>query len=109
MNFTQDVPLTQDANGTIKVIGSRVTIDVLVAKYLQGDAVDDIHEGFPTVSPEKIQKIIDWYLTHRNEVDEYIRKRDEEAEILRREIESQPRYRAFLEEFECRKAQLTKA
>ena len=108
MNFTDDIPLTQDDNGTIRVKGSRITIDTLVAAYLQGDTVGDIHEGFPSVSPEKIEKIISWYLANRSELDEYIRQRDEEAEILRREIESEPGYIALREKLLRRKAQLTK-
>ena len=109
MNFTTDTPLTQNADGTIRVKGSRVTISSLVAKYLQGDTVDDIHEGFPSVPPEAIEKIINWYLANRTEVDEYIRKQDEEAEIIRREIESQPANIALREKLMRRKAELTKA
>jgi uncharacterized protein (DUF433 family) len=109
MNFTEHIPLTQDANGTIRVKRSRVTIDTLIARYSLGDTVEEIHEGFPTVSVEAIQKIISWYVTHQTEVDEYILKRDAEAEILRREIESQPAYKALREKLMRRKAQLTKA
>ena len=109
MNFTLDTPLRQDAGGTIRVTGSRITIDILIARYWQGDTFEDIHEGFPSVSVEAIQKIINWYLANRSEVDEYIRKRDEEAETLRREIESQPGYIALREKLLRRKAELTKA
>lgn len=116
MNFTPDTPLRQDDGGTIRVTGSRVTLYTIVIRYLQGDTFEEIHEGYPSVSVEAIQQIINWYLANRTEVDEYIRKEEEEAEILRREIESQPRYQAFLKEFrrraaelERRKAQLTKA
>ena len=106
MNFTPDTPLRQDDGGTIRVTGSRVTIDTLVARYWQGDTFEDIHEGFPSVSVDAIQKIINWYLANRSEVDEYLRKRYDEAEILRQKIESQPSYQAFLKEFERRAAEL---
>ena len=109
MNFTQDVPLTQDANGIILVKGSRVTLDTLIARYQVGDTVEEIHEGYPSVSVEQIQKIISWYLTHQNEVDEYVSKEEEEAQIIRREIESQPANIALREKLMRRKAELTKA
>ena len=109
MNFTPDTPLRQDDGGIIRVTGSRVTINILVARYWQGDTFEEIHEGFPSVSVEAIQKIINWYLANRSEVDEYIRKENDEAEMLRRKIESQPRYQAFLREFERRRAELTRA
>jgi len=95
MNFTPDIPLRRDDAGTIRVTGSRVTIDILVARYWQGHTFEEIHEGFPSVSVEAIQKIINWYLANRSEVDEYLRKENEEAEMLRREIESQPGYIAL--------------
>lgn len=116
MNFTPDTPLRQDDGGTIRVTGSRVTIDILVTAYLQGDSFEEIHEEFPSVSLEAIEKIIPWYLDNQREVDDYIRKRDEEAERLRQEIESEPRHQAFMAElrrraaeYKRRKAELTRA
>lgn len=106
MNFTPDTPLRQDDGGMIRVTGSRVTIDILVARYWRGDTFEEIHEGFPSVSIEAIQKIIHWYLANRSEVDEYIRRENEKAERLRQKIESQPSYQAFLKEFERRAAEL---
>jgi len=109
MNFTDDTPLAPDSGGTIRVKGSRLIIDLLVFRYQEGYAIEEIHDCFPSVSVEQIRKVLSWYLANQSEVDEYIRKREEEAEILRREIESQPSYRAFVEEFQRRKAQLTRA
>jgi len=116
MNFTDDTPVAPDSGGTIRVKGSRLIIDLIVFRYQEGDTVEDIHDSFPTVSVEQIQKTLSWYLANQSEVDDYIRKRDKEAEILRREIESQSANKALREklqrrkaEFLRRKAQLTKA
>jgi len=116
MNFTDDTPVAPDSGGTIRVKGSRLIIDLIVFRYQEGDTVEEIHESFPTVSVEQIQKTLSWYLANQSEVDDYIRMRDKEAEILRREIESQSANKALREklqrrkaEFLRRKTQLTKA
>ncbi len=90
--FTEGAPLTQDERGSIRVTGSRVTLDTIVHCYQAGDTVEQINENFPTVSVAKIKAIIDWYLSHRAQADEYMQEGEAEAEKLRREIESQPEY-----------------
>ena len=53
--FEEGVPLTQDQDqdGSIRVTGSRVTLDTIVHRYQVGDSVEDIHDGFPTVRLRK--------------------------------------------------------
>ncbi len=95
-DFT-DSPLHQDDRGAIRVIGSRITLDTLVGIYKRGDTLEEIHEGFPSLSLEQIKNVIAWYLNHTAEADEYLREGEEKAEALRREIQSTPRYREFSE------------
>ena len=90
--FTEGVPLAQDERGSIRVTGSRVTLDTIAHCYQMGDTVEEIHDSFPTVSVAQIGSIIDWYLSHRAEADEYIQEGEAEADKLQREIESQPEY-----------------
>jgi hypothetical protein len=54
--------------------------------------VEYLAEGFPTLSLEQIKAVIDWYLTHQTEADEYLEESDAEAERQRQWIESQPGY-----------------
>jgi len=82
----------QIEDGTVRVIGSRINLDTLVARFEQGDSFKDIHEGFPTLSLAQIEAVIAWYLDHRAEVQEYMDERYAEAERMRQEIESQPGY-----------------
>ena len=108
LNFTDGVPL-HDPDDNVRVIGSRVTLHTIVGRFNQGNTVDEIHEGFPSVSMEQINAIIAWYLKNRADVDEYIREIDEEGEKLRREIESWPANIAFREKIrKLREQQLIK-
>lgn len=88
--FAEGVPLTQDERGSIRVTGSRVTLDTIVHRYQMGDSVKRIHSGFPTVSVAQINAIIDWYHKHQAEADEYLEEGIAAGEKLRLEIESQP-------------------
>lgn len=106
--FTETVPLSQRDDGTIHVIGSRVTLDTLVHRFQVGDTFEEIHEGFPSVSLEQINLIIGWYLDHKAEADEYLWKREAEGERLRQEIQSRPESIAFREKLRNIREQLIK-
>ena len=95
--FPDGIPLNQDHAGTIRVKGSRVTLDTLVGIFKRGDTLDEIAEGFPSLTLAQIDAVIGWYLNHQSEADEYLEEGYIEAERLRREIESQPEYIAFRE------------
>jgi uncharacterized protein (DUF433 family) len=85
---TMIIPLQADAHGAIRVSGTRVTLDTLIARYHQGDSPEAIHAGFPSVPLTDIYAVIAYYLAHRDEVDAYLKQRDEEAEQIRREVEA---------------------
>ena len=106
--FPEEVPLTQWQNGTIRVSGSRVTLDTILGRMQVGDTPEEIHEGFPTVTLKQINAIIDWYFNNQLEADEYLQEQEAEGERIRNEIESQPEYIARREELRRRIAQLTK-
>lgn len=83
-----DVPLRTDQDGVIRVGNTRVTLMTIVGRHNVGDTPEQIHSGFPTVPLADIYAVITYYLTHREEVDEYIRQAKEEGERLRREWEA---------------------
>lgn len=91
------VPLQTDEYGSIRVSGTRVTLDTLIGYYHQGESAEDLHESFPTVPLGDIHAVISFYLAHRDELDAYLKRRDEEAERIRQEIEASytPEQRAF--------------
>lgn len=94
INLPHTVPLVQWEDGTIRVPGSRVTLNTIVGRFQVGDTLADIHDGFPTVSLTQIKIIIEWYLTNQLEVDAYLEQEEAEAERMRIEIQSRPEYKA---------------
>ena len=83
-----NLPLKFDDEGTIRVSGTRVTLDTVIACYRQGDSPEAIHEGFPSVPLNDIYATLAYYISHQEELDDYLKQRDDEAEQLRQEIEA---------------------
>jgi uncharacterized protein (DUF433 family) len=86
---TATIPLVQDANGTIHVEGSRITLDTIIGQYKQGATPEQIQEDFPTLSLRDIYSVITYYLTYPNEVENYLKERKKEAAQIRAKIEAE--------------------
>lgn len=108
-NFPHGVPLVQLETGGVRVRNSRVTLETIVIRMQVGDSIEEIHDGFPTVSVSQIKEILAWYFDNQADVDEYIRQLQAEAERIFQWFESRPGYKKISrEELLRRKAQLTK-
>lgn len=109
LTFSQKVDLHQDRTGTVRVTGSRVTLDTLVAAFKQGATAEQIQDSFPSLSLRQIYGAIAYYLDHQDDVEIYLAERREEAEANRKEIESQPQYNEFRERIRRRRPELIDA
>lgn len=49
------------------VKGTRILPDAIANSYELGDSVKEIHEGFPTLSVEQIERLIDFAHTQREQ------------------------------------------
>ena len=109
MTFNHTAPLHQDATGTVRVIGSRVTLDTLVAAFNRGATAEQIQDSFPSLSLKQIYGAIAYYLDRQDEIEAYLKERQREAEEIRQQVESQPQYRQFREKIRRRRAELVDA
>jgi uncharacterized protein (DUF433 family) len=106
LTFNQTAPLHQDETGTVRVTGSRVTLDTLVAAFKKGATAEQIQDSFPSLSLRQIYGVIAFYLDHQDDVEAYLKERRAEAEAIRKEIEGQPQYKEFRERIRRRRAEL---
>jgi len=81
------IPLKADKRGVIRVSGTRVTLDTVVARYHQGDSPEAIHEAFDTLPINDIYAVIAYYLAQREELDAYLKRRQDEGKRVQQEIE----------------------
>ena len=84
---TESVPLKTDLHGAIRVAGTRVTLDSVVAAYERGDSAEDIVRQFDVLNVGDVHAVLAYYLRHQPEVDDYLRQRRSEADGVRAEIE----------------------
>jgi uncharacterized protein (DUF433 family) len=84
----EPIPLSTDADGVIRVAGTRVTLDTVIDAFLTGASPEELAEDFPVLRLDDLYAVLTYYLRHRDEVDAYLRKRRTRAEAIRREIEA---------------------
>jgi uncharacterized protein (DUF433 family) len=82
------VPLRADADGTIRVAGTRLTLDTVITAYRDGAPPEEIVKRFPAISLPDAYAVIGYYLRHPQEVEAYLDARRQAADALRQEIEA---------------------
>jgi uncharacterized protein (DUF433 family) len=64
LEVSQIRPLTQWEDGTIRITGTRVTLDVIIHQFKLGATVEQMHDSFPAASLQDIYGAIYYYLAH---------------------------------------------
>ena len=82
--ISDPLPLQTDADGVVRVAGTRVTLDVLVSAYDDGATAEEIHLRYDSVPLADIHSVIAFYLRHRSAVAEYLAVR-QSASVAARE------------------------
>jgi uncharacterized protein (DUF433 family) len=82
------VPLTDRGDSVIRVRGTRVTLDTIVAAFDRGATAEEITQQYPTVPLSDVYAVIAYYLAHQEEVRAYLRQRAEDRQQIRTEIEA---------------------
>ena len=84
----EPVPLETNADGVIRVGGTRVPLDTVIEVFNTGATPEEIAQDFPVLRLDDIYAVITYYLRHRAEVETYLRERRGQAEEVRRKIEA---------------------
>ena len=86
-NALERVPIHADADGVVRVAGTRVTLDTIVSAFKTGATAEEIAQQYPTVPLVDVYSVITYYLRHKPEVDAYLAARDALAARVREEVE----------------------
>lgn len=105
LTLTQTLPLAQEADGAVRIAGSRITLDTLVGAFQNGATAEQIQDSFPSLSLRQIYGTIAYYLEHQSEVEEYLEERHAEAEEIKREIEAHQDTAGFRDRVRARRMQ----
>jgi uncharacterized protein (DUF433 family) len=69
------VPLHEDASGVIRVVGSRVALDSIVAVFDRGATPEEVVQSFPSLGLGDVYTILAWVVSRRSDVDAYLARR----------------------------------
>jgi uncharacterized protein (DUF433 family) len=81
------VPLREDAHGVVRVVGSRVTLDSIVAVFDRGATPEEIVQSFPSLALGDVYAVLAWVVSRRSEVDAYLAGRGVEEASVRADVE----------------------
>jgi uncharacterized protein (DUF433 family) len=99
---TIKVPFAVTEQGTIRIKGSRVSLDSIIHHFKLGATAEQIIQSFPSLSLGDIYASIAYYLTHRQQIEEYLQQQETEADTLQQQLESNPEYQAEIAELRSR-------
>ena len=97
LEVSQNVPLTLWEDGTIRITGTRVTLDVIINQFKLGATAEQIYDSFPAASLKDIYGAIYYYLEHTDAVETYMREQQQAAAETRLWVEGQPGNRVLRE------------
>lgn len=85
---TKPVPLHLDAAGVLRVGGTHVSLDSVIAAFHEGATPEEIVQQYDALSLADVYAVIGYYLEHQSDIDSYLAARRLQREQLRQEIEA---------------------
>jgi len=96
------MPLVVTEQGTIRIKGSRVSLDSIIHHFKLGATAGHIVQSFPSLSLVDVYSSIAYYLTHRQEIEVYLEQQKVAADNLQDQLESNPDYQVEIAELRSR-------
>ena len=82
------VPLVVTPDGVVRISGTRVRLETVVAAFVNGATAEEIVQQYSTLTLADTYAVISYYLRHRGEVDSYLETRKQESQKIRLNNES---------------------
>lgn len=84
---TQPVPLAANADGVIRVAGTRVTLETVAHAFERGATAEEIVQQYPSLALADVYAVLGYILRHQAEVAAYISQRATDGAAVRQENE----------------------
>ena len=82
----EPIPLSVDAHGTVRVGGTRLTLETVLGLFKQGASPPEIVTALPDLELADVYAVITYYLRHRADVDAYLQEQEAKAAAVRHKI-----------------------
>jgi len=80
-------PLHEDADGAVRIGGSRVVLELVIWAFQDGATPEAIVQRYSTLALPDVYAVIAHYLRHRAEVESYLARRDRRATEVQETIQ----------------------
>ncbi len=80
---TEPIPLETTADGVVRISGTRVTLDTVVAAFNEGATAEEIVQQYPSLQLADVYSVISYYLREQSTVDAYLQQREALATAVR--------------------------
>jgi uncharacterized protein (DUF433 family) len=81
-------PLLAGPDGVVRVSGTRVSLETVVAAFDAGATAEEIVQRYPSLERPAVYTVVAYVLDNRAEVDAYVGARRADAHALQAEIEA---------------------
>jgi uncharacterized protein (DUF433 family) len=81
------LPLAKDADGVVRVGGTRVTLETIYCTFLEGATAEEVLWRYPSLKLADIYAVFSYCMNFREDVEEYVREREKLAAQVRQENE----------------------
>jgi uncharacterized protein (DUF433 family) len=85
---TELIPLVTGSDGVMRVRGTRITLDTVIAAFRDGATAEEIAQQYPSASLAGIYQVIGYYLQHSSDIESYLTQRQRSIGETRRANES---------------------
>jgi len=84
----EPIPLEMGADGVVRVGGTRVTLDTVVAAFREGATAEEIVYQYPSLNLADVYSVIAYYLQRCQDVEAYLRQRQQQRDEVREQNEA---------------------
>ena len=73
------MPLVSDGDGVIRVSGTRVPLETVIAAFRDGATPEEIAQQYPSIPLGDLYEVIGYYLRHEEDLRTYLKDRLEDS------------------------------
>ena len=85
---TEILPLSTDDDGVIRVGGTRVTLDTIIAAFIEGATAEEIAQQYPSVRLAENYSVNGYKLRRHDDNESYLKRRRKQADEARQQNEA---------------------
>ena len=72
---TEPIPLVLGPDGVLRVRGTRVTLETVLAAFAEGATAEEIAQQYPSIPLADVYQVIGYGLRHSSELEPYLARR----------------------------------